>query len=53
LHLSEHSKVHKKDKHSNRGLIMAISTRKKLLTYLKRTNETHYKEVLAKLGLRK
>lgn len=53
LHLSGHSKVHKKDKHSNRGLIMAISNRKKLLAYLKRKNESQYKEIIAKLGLRK
>lgn len=53
LHLSEHAKKHKKDNHSKRGLTLAVSARKKLLSYLKSSDESQYSALIAKLGLRK
>jgi len=52
-HLSEHFKQHKKDKHSSLGLVKAVNRRKSLLSYLKKTNEKSYNNVLGKLELRK
>jgi small subunit ribosomal protein S15 len=51
--LTEHFKLHKKDHHSRRGLLMMVSQRKSLLEYLKRRNVTRYKTVIKALGLRK
>jgi small subunit ribosomal protein S15 len=52
-HLAEHAKVHKKDKHSRRGLIAQVEKRKKLLSYLKKSCEDRYKAILVSLNLRK
>ena len=52
-HLSEHFKQHKKDKHSSLGLVKALNKRNTLLSYLKKTNEKSYNNVLSKLELRK
>lgn len=51
--LTEHMKVHKKDFHSRRGLIIMVGKRRRLLDYLKKKNEKKYIEILDKLGLRK
>jgi small subunit ribosomal protein S15 len=51
--LTEHFKIHKKDHHSRRGLLMMVSQRKSLLEYLKRINVIRYKTVIKALGLRK
>ncbi len=51
--LTEHSKVHKKDNHSRRGLLMMVSQRKRLLGYLKNTDDARYTDLIKKLGLRK
>ncbi len=51
--LSEHLKVHRKDFHSRRGLILMVSKRNKLLRYIARTDRPRYLETLQKLGLRK
>ena len=51
--LSEHFKTHKKDKHSSLGLVKAVNRRKRLLDYLRRTNEKSYNNLLSKLELRK
>ena len=51
--LSDHFKNYKKDKHSSLGLVKAINKRKRLLDYLKRTNEKSYNNILEKLNLRK
>ena len=51
--LTEHLKMHKKDHSSRRGLIMMVNKRRKLLTYLKSQDDARYKELIAKLGLRK
>jgi len=50
--LTEHLKVNRKDFHSRRGLIKLVSTRKKLLNYLKRTDEAAFKDIVEKLNLR-
>ena len=51
--LSQHIKKFKKDKHSSVGLIKAVNKRKKLLDYLKKNKIESYKNVIAKLNLRK
>jgi len=51
--LTEHLKIHKKDHSTRRGLIMMVNKRRKLLTYLQRRDDGHYKELIGKLGLRK
>ena len=51
--LTDHLKNHKKDHSSRRGLIMMVNKRRKLLTYLQTQDEGRYKELIAKLGLRK
>lgn len=52
-HLNEHLKVHKKDHHSRRGLLMMVGQRRGLLNYLMKKDITRYRELIAKLGLRK
>lgn len=51
--LTEHFKAHSKDHHSRRGLLRMVSTRRKLLDYLKRTKAEQYKALIERLGLRK
>jgi small subunit ribosomal protein S15 len=51
--LTEHFKAHVKDNHSRRGLLKMVSQRRQLLDYLKRTNETRYKTLIDKLGIRR
>ena len=51
--LSKHFEQHKKDHHSRQGLLKMISTRRRLLTYLKNNDTKKYEEILSKLGLRK
>ncbi|MCR4625586.1 MAG: 30S ribosomal protein S15 [Lachnospiraceae bacterium] len=51
--LTEHLKVHKKDHHSRRGLLMMVGQRRGLLEYLKKTDITEYRALIEKLGLRK
>ena len=51
--LTEHLKMHKKDEHSRRGLLMLVGKRRKLLNYLKTRKRKIYDEIVAKLGLRK
>ncbi|MGI9298440.1 MAG: 30S ribosomal protein S15 [Gammaproteobacteria bacterium] len=51
--LTRHLSVHKKDKHTRRGLIAMISRRRKLTAYLKRTKPETHGKTLASLGLRK
>jgi len=51
--LTEHFKAHSKDHHSRRGLLRMVSTRRKLLDYLKRTKVEQYKTLIERLGLRK
>ncbi len=51
--LTEHLKVHKKDYHSRRGLFVMVGARKRLLDYLKRKSIDRYRDLVARLGLRK
>jgi small subunit ribosomal protein S15 len=51
--LTEHFKVHKKDKHGQLGLIKLVNKRRKLLDYLKRKNLDAYTKILGDLGIRK
>ena len=51
--LSDHFKIHKKDNHSRRGLLMMVNKRRKLLDYLKSKNLSSYKQLISNLGLRK
>lgn len=52
-YLTEHMKVHKKDVHSNRGLLKMVGKRRNLMTYLRNTDVNRYRELVEKLGLRK
>jgi len=51
--LTEHLKVHKKDHHSRRGLLLLVSQRRSLLDYTKRRNEERYQKLIQRLGLRR
>ncbi len=50
--LTAHLKRHPKDHHSRRGLLQMVGTRRRLMTYLARTNEKAYAGVTKKLGLK-
>jgi small subunit ribosomal protein S15 len=52
-YLTEHFKVHSKDHHSRRGLLMLVGQRRSLLDYLKRKNSDRYSELIRRLGIRK
>jgi len=52
-HLTEHLKIHKKDHHSRRGLLMLVGRRRRLLDYLAKNDVERYRELIAKLGLRR
>ena len=51
--LTEHLKVHKKDEHSRRGLLIMVGKRKRLLKYLERKDIQRYRDIIAKLNIRK
>lgn len=51
--LTEHMKANNKDFHSQRGLLMLIGQRRRLLGYLARTDVQKYRTLIARLGLRK
>lgn len=51
--LTEHLKNNKQDKSSKRGLLMKVGKRRSLLNYLIKTDVKRYRDVVAKLGLRK
>ena len=51
--LTEHFKSHVKDNHSRRGLLKLVSQRRQLLDYLRRADETRYKTLIEKLGIRR
>ena len=52
-HLNEHLKSNNNDKHSRRGLLKMVGHRKGLLDYLKSVDIEKYRDIVAKLGLRK
>lgn len=51
--LTDHLKAHKKDHHSRRGLLQLVGRRRRLLEYLKREDVARYRELIARLGLRR
>ena len=51
--LQEHLKKHKKDNHSRRGLLKMVNTRRRLLRYLKKTDEKQYVKLIKSLKLKK
>lgn len=50
--LTAHMKIHKKDFHSRRGLLIMVGKRRKLLSYLKDRDFARYQTLIQKLGLR-
>jgi small subunit ribosomal protein S15 len=52
-HLTEHLKTHAKDHHSRRGLLMMVGKRRRLLKYLRQNHLKRYRELIAKLGIRR
>lgn len=51
--LTAHLKVHKKDHHSRRGLLMMVGQRRGLLNYLQKVDIERYRDIIKKLGLRR
>jgi small subunit ribosomal protein S15 len=51
--LTEHLKVHAKDFHSRRGLLMLVGRRRRLLDYLKKKDQSRYQTLIGRLGLRR
>ena len=51
--LTDHLKIHKKDFHSRRGLLMMVGQRRRLLDYLKGKQKSRYERLVERLGLRK
>ena len=52
-YLTEHFKVHAKDHHSRRGLLMLVGQRRRLLDYLKSKDSERYADLIRRLGIRK
>jgi len=52
-YLTEHFRVHVKDHHSRRGLLMLVSQRRRLLDYLKKRDVKRYRDLIHTLGIRK
>ncbi len=52
-YLTEHFRVHVKDHHSRRGLLMLVSQRRRLLDYLKKKDVKRYRDLIQTLGIRK
>jgi small subunit ribosomal protein S15 len=51
--LTEHLKTHKHDHHSRRGLLILVGQRRRLLSYLQKTDITRYRALIERLGLRR
>ncbi len=51
--LTEHLKANKKDQGARRGLVLMVSRRRRMLDYLKREDINRYRELVARLGLRR
>jgi len=52
-HLTDHLRIHKKDHHSRRGLLMMVGKRRGLLDYLIKTDIERYRAIIVELGIRK
>ena len=53
LYLTEHLKIHKKDHHSRRGLLVLVGRRRKLLNYVKNNDVNRYRSIIKNMGLRR
>ena len=53
VNLTEHFKTHGKDNHSRRGLLKLVSQRRRLLDYVKTSNQERYQTLITRLGLRR
>lgn len=53
LDLAEHFKMHKKDHHSRKGLLLMVARRRRLLDYLRSRNPERYKTLILSLGIRR
>ena len=53
LNLTEHLKIHKKDFHSRRGLLIMVGQRRRLLDYVQGKDQTRYEGLIQRLGLRR
>ena len=53
LDLTEHSRQHKHDHHSRRGLLLLVGRRRRLLRYLETTDIERYRSLIKRLGLRR
>jgi small subunit ribosomal protein S15 len=51
--LTDHFKTHNKDNHSRRGLLKMVALRRKLLDYVKGIEESRYKDLIKRLGIRR
>jgi small subunit ribosomal protein S15 len=51
--LTAHLRLHKKDHHSRRGLLMLVGRRRRLLNYMQRSDLEGYRELIKELGLRR
>ncbi len=52
-YLTEHLKVHKKDHHSRRGLLILVGRRRRLLNYVKNKDVKRYRTIIENLGIRR
>jgi len=52
-YLTEHLKIHKKDHHSRRGLLMMVGRRRRLLNYVKNKDVNRYRKLIEAVGIRK
>jgi small subunit ribosomal protein S15 len=52
-HLTGHFKIHVKDHHSRRGLLMMVGQRRRLLDYLRKNSFERYQSLIQRLGIRK
>lgn len=52
-YLTDHLKIHKKDHHSRRGLLMLVGRRRRLLNYVKNKDVKRYRQIIETLGLRR
>ena len=51
--MTDHLRIHRKDHHSQRGLMKIVGRRRRLLRYLSRREPDRYKALIAALGIRK
>lgn len=52
-YLTDHLKIHKKDHHSRRGLLILVGRRRRLLNYVKNKDVKRYRAIIETLGLRR